>query len=173
MSISSEDPVHSGPGVRLLLMRHAKAAYPDACTDHERPLAGRGRNDSPIVGAWLADVGWIPDLVICSDAARTIETADLVVSGLGRRTPPPVRPEAELYEAGVETVLSVVADTPPGVRTLLVVGHEPIMSASTGAICGKYAHFPTGTVAQIELPDGFASIAPGVGRLVAVHTPKD
>lgn len=156
---------------RLLLMRHAKAAYPDECSDHQRPLAGRGRNDAPEVGKWLAGVGWTPEVVVCSDAARTVETANLVIDGLGSDVN--LRPESDLYEAGIGTVLDVIARTDDSVRTLLIVGHEPTMSATTGAICGKFAHFPTATVAQIDLEGPWDGIQPGSGRLVAVRAPRD
>ncbi len=163
---------HSLDGsVRLLLMRHAKAAYPGDCSDHQRPLAGRGRREAPMMGEWLAESGWVPDLVVCSDAARTIETAELVIEGLGAT--PPLKPVAELYEAGVGEVLDVVARTKPKIRTLLVVGHEPTMSAATATISGKFAHFPTATIAQIELEEGWQTIEPGAGRLIGVRTPKD
>lgn len=175
-SASDDDPVHtntpetSSPR-RLLLMRHAKAAYPDHCSDHQRPLAGRGRKDSPMVGEWLSEVGWVPDLVICSDAARTVETAQLVIDGLGLAVP--LRPDRELYEAGVGEVLMAIAGTTAKVGTLLVVGHEPTMSASAATISGKFAHFPTATIAQIELESPWQDIEPGAGRLVGVRTPKD
>jgi phosphohistidine phosphatase len=150
-------------------MRHSKAAYPDNATDHQRPLASRGRNDAPQVGAWLAKQGWVPDLVVCSDAARTIETATLVLEGLGSSlTPTPV---AELYEAGISAVLDVVAGTDPRVATLLVVGHEPVMSATTRVITGKYAHFPTSAIAKIELDGGWADVGANSGTLLAVRTP--
>lgn len=42
----------------LLLMRHAKSAWPDV-PDHERPL-----------GHWLAAAGYLPDQVMCSTARR-------------------------------------------------------------------------------------------------------
>lgn len=181
MISATDESGHTTPGVggsaadrgplRLMLMRHAKAAYPDDCPDHQRPLAGRGRTDAPTVGARLAECGWVPDLVVCSDAARTVETAELVTAGLGVAIA--VQPQPRLYEAGVTEVFDVVAATPPAVRTLLIVGHEPTMSAATGAISGKFAHFPTGTVAQLELDGTWSAIEPNSGRLVRVLTPKD
>lgn len=169
MNASTGDP-DDGPK-RLLLMRHAKAAYPDHCSDHQRPLAGRGRVDAPEMGERLAADGWVPDLVVCSDAARTVETAELVIEALGAN--PPLQPVASLYEAGVKDVMDVVAGTSDAVSTLLIVGHEPTMSAATGAITNKYARFSTGAVAQIELDGGWDSVALGTGRLIRSINPKD
>ncbi len=168
---SPADEPTAAPPVRLLLMRHAKAAWPQGVLDHDRPLAGRGRTDAPGVGRWLASTGWVPELLVCSDAARTRETAELVVQGLGAS--PALRLEHGLYESGVEQLLEVVARTQPDVRTLLLIGHEPTMSASTGVLTERYVRFPTAAVAQIELDGTWADITAGAGRLVRLRTPKD
>src|SRR5512132_2493363 len=54
---------------KLVLLRHAKSAWPDL-PDHERPLAGRGRRDAPVMGRWLRTAGHVPDQVLCSTARR-------------------------------------------------------------------------------------------------------
>ncbi len=44
---------------RLVLLRHAKSAYPPGVADHERPLNDRGRRDAPEAGRWLdAHITW-------------------------------------------------------------------------------------------------------------------
>ena len=67
---------------RLLLLRHAKSAWPDLA-DSERPLNDRGRRDAPAMGRWLRDKGYVPDLVLCSTAQRTRDTWALVAGELG------------------------------------------------------------------------------------------
>lgn len=143
--------------------------------DHERPLAPRGLRDAPAVGGWLADEGWAPDRVICSDAVRARQTAQLVLTGLsdGGEHVPDAEPLAELYEASVHQVLRLVATTPAQVSTLMVVGHEPTMSATAAALVGRQVDLPTAAVAQVELEGGWASAAAGAGRLVGLRTPKD
>ena len=41
---------------RIVLFRHAKADWPPV-SDHERPLAERGRMDAAVAGRKLADTG--------------------------------------------------------------------------------------------------------------------
>ncbi|WP_431044796.1 SixA phosphatase family protein [Streptomyces sp. P1-3] len=72
----------------LVLLRHAKSAWPDGVDDQERPLAPRGRRDAPAAGRWLRDVGRVPDLAICSPARRTRETWELAARELGPAVPP-------------------------------------------------------------------------------------
>ena len=62
---------------RLILLRHAKSDWPDV-PDRDRPLAKRGRRDAPKIGRWLREHGYLPDIVICSDARRTRQTWDRV-----------------------------------------------------------------------------------------------
>ena len=55
---------------RLILLRHAKSAWPDGAPDVDRPLAKRGREAAPRMGGYLAEEGLIPDLVLVSPARR-------------------------------------------------------------------------------------------------------
>jgi phosphohistidine phosphatase SixA len=63
----------------LYLLRHAKSSWADpTLLDHERPLAPRGRRDAKRIATHLAQLGIEPELVLCSTAARTRETLELV-----------------------------------------------------------------------------------------------
>ncbi|GJM99746.1 hypothetical protein PR202_ga16875 [Eleusine coracana subsp. coracana] len=45
---------------------------------HERPLSKSGRADAISVSDKLQEMGWIPELVLCSDATRTKETLKIL-----------------------------------------------------------------------------------------------
>ncbi|MET7983535.1 histidine phosphatase family protein [Streptomyces sp. NPDC005281] len=112
-----------GPRRRLVVLRHAKSAWPDRVPDHERPLATRGRLDAPAVGRALAEADLLPDLALCSTAVRARETWELAARQWG--TPPPIRLDGRLYGADVPELLEAVGEVPEHVRTLLLVGHNP------------------------------------------------
>ena len=112
------------PSRRLVLLRHAKSAWPDV-PDIERPLGKRGQRDAPRAGRWLRQAGYLLDLVVCSTARRTRETWQLAVAELGAS--PPVRFEPRVYGAGTAELLDLIRETPDEVETLQVVGHEPAM----------------------------------------------
>ena len=38
---------------RLVVLRHAKSAYPPGVVDHDRPLAPRGVVDAKAAGGWI------------------------------------------------------------------------------------------------------------------------
>jgi phosphohistidine phosphatase len=157
---------------RLLLMRHAKAE--PGGDDHGRPLTARGRRDAEAAGRWLAGAGHVPDLVLCSDSTRTCETADLVLAGFGpAASAPRPTPVADLYGAGPQRVLDLVAQTPDEVATLLVVGHEPTTSALVAALTGRHVPFPTSAVAVVEpqVPT-WDALTGGQATLLSVHVPE-
>jgi len=60
--------------LRLILLRHAKSAWPDGVADKERPLAPRGLEAASLMGEYMAREELLPDLVLVSTARRTQET---------------------------------------------------------------------------------------------------
>lgn len=81
---------------RIALFRHAKADWPQV-SDHERPLAERGRMDAAVAGRRLTDSGLGFDLALCSTATRARETWKLAVHELDHR--PKTVYEERVYEA--------------------------------------------------------------------------
>uniref|UniRef100_M8BXQ3 Uncharacterized protein n=1 Tax=Aegilops tauschii TaxID=37682 RepID=M8BXQ3_AEGTA len=55
--------------------------------DHDRPLSKAGRADAISVSDKFHQMGWIPELILCSDATRTKETLQIMqehVQGLSQ-----------------------------------------------------------------------------------------
>lgn len=109
---------------RLVLMRHAKAAWPVDVEDHERPLAKRGHAEAPLAGKWLVENNILPDFILCSSALRTRQTCTWVCQQLGDKAPTP-KLEDGLYAAGPRQILSVINHVPETVTTLMVISHMP------------------------------------------------
>src|ERR1700739_203683 len=104
-------------------MRHAKSSYPPGATDHDRPLAPRGIREAGLAGDWLrANVPAI-DAVLCSTATRARQT--LANTGIDA----PVRYSERLYGPTPGTMVEEISETADTVGTVLVIGHEPTMSA--------------------------------------------
>ncbi|KAK8913990.1 hypothetical protein KSP39_PZI024108 [Platanthera zijinensis] len=60
---------------RLILLRHAESILPDRfLRDHDRPLSKIGKADAMSISRRLQQMGWIPELILSSDANRTKET---------------------------------------------------------------------------------------------------
>ena len=165
---------------QLLLLRHAKSAWPDGVDDHERPLADRGRRDAPRMGAHMAATGLQPDFALVSSARRTQETWALVAPALLR--PCPFRTVPEIYEAEPSAILAAIHDAPNEYERLLVIGHNPgfedlamllVSSGEKDAISRLRTKYPTAGLAVITLDIAhWNEAAPGKGRLEAFITPK-
>jgi phosphohistidine phosphatase len=166
---------------RLLLLRHAKSAWPEGIIDHDRPLAERGRTAAPLLGAYLRDEALTPDLVLVSSARRTQETFRLATEGY---PPPPMRLEPRIYEAHWKELLGVIAETPMAVRSLMLVGHNPGMAnlaleltcveGSNREALGRLSEkYPTAGLAVIEFAVGdWRQVQRDTGRLDRFVTPR-
>jgi phosphohistidine phosphatase len=161
---------------RLILLRHAKAEHHGAVNDEMRALTLAGRRQAFQVGASLAAAGLFPDAVLCSSAVRTRQTYELLASGLGSTAD--VTYSDELYGAGIGSVLEVVAEAPGEARTLLVVGHEPVISGAAWVLAGPGSDeaslarvrigVPTGAYCVLRCPVGWDELTRGAAVLAAV-----
>jgi phosphohistidine phosphatase len=164
----------------LVLLRHAKSAWPDDVPDHERPLASRGRRDAPVAGRWLRATGSRPDQVICSTAQRTRETWQLAAAELG--APPPVSYDDRVYGATAAELLDLARQAGPEVQSLLFVGHDPglhdlaVGLAGPGddaALTRMRDKFPTAAIAVLTFEGSWPELALARARLTAFVTPRD
>ncbi|MEV6308133.1 histidine phosphatase family protein [Streptomyces sp. NPDC051840] len=164
---------------RIVLLRHAKAEWSQD-SDHERPLAERGRKDAPVAGRKLADSGIVFDLALCSTATRTRETWKLAVHEFAQR--PRTVYEERLYEASLGELIALFDETPDEVTNLLVIGHNPGMHAAADALSGGVEGdalarmtrdgFPTASYAVVEFTGSWKSLEHGAGKLVEYWTPN-
>ncbi|MFJ6632178.1 SixA phosphatase family protein [Streptomyces sp. NPDC091376] len=164
---------------RLVVLRHAKSAWPPDVDDRDRPLAERGLRDAPAAGRWLRDADCVPDLVLCSPAVRTRQTWDLVAEQLP--TSPPVRHDPRLYGADAGELLAVVRETPDTVATLLLVGHNPAVQdlvlqltaeALGDALDRTREKFPTSAIAVLTQQRSWPEAAAGGSLLTDVAVPR-
>lgn len=161
----------------LLLLRHAKSDYPQGVADHERPLAPRGEREAALAGDWLRANAPAVDAVLCSTATRTRQT-------LARtRIDAPVDYVDRLYDATPGAVIEEINKTRPDVETLLVIGHEPAMSAVALGLAtpeGSNAtaaeristKFPTSAIAILRTGDPWDRLALSGAALVGFHIPR-
>ena len=165
---------------RLLLLRHAKSAWPHGVTDHDRPLADRGRRDAAAVGQWLAANRVSPDLVLVSAAQRARETWEAVAAELGSTAE--VRVTDEVYDAGAGDLLDVLRDVQEESPRVLVVGHNPgmerlaaLLDDGAGASEDRarlQAKFPTSGLAVLDVPGPWSALDPKTCHLAMFVVPR-
>ena len=161
----------------LVLLRHAKSAYPTGVPDHERPLAERGVREAALAGDWLRANLPAIDAVLCSTATRARETLER--SGIDA----PVRYVDRLYGATAGTVIEQINHVSDDVNTLLVVGHEPTTSEVVIILAGADGtdtvaleriseKYPTSSIAVLRIDGGWEQVEPGSAALVDFHVPR-
>ncbi len=146
--------------------------------DFDRPLAKRGRNDAPKVGAWLYREGLVPDHVVCSPAERARKTAEIVCKTLDYKKKNIVL-DAGIYAGAMPELLGVLERCPADAATVLIVGHNPGLEELVRHLAGEDLEtpadgklLPTATVARLEMPDDWRELAPGSAQLVSITRPR-
>ncbi|MGA8616521.1 MAG: histidine phosphatase family protein [Xanthobacteraceae bacterium] len=163
-----------------MLLRHSKTerAQPGE-RDRDRKLTKRGRSDAPIIGAYMARHGLVPDLALVSPAVRAQETWALLADSFPR-TPKTVI-EERIFNADPQRLLDLLAET-EGARSLLLVGHNPglhdlavqlIASGDVEARERIAEGLPTSGLVVIDLAfDDWSRLHPHSGRLERFISPR-
>lgn len=103
----------------LIILRHAKAAQVPGLADKDRPLTDRGERDAARAGDEIRALGHTPDLILCSPALRTRQTADLAFPGAA------ISHERDIYAAYPEDLLALLRLQDPEAATVVMCGHNP------------------------------------------------
>jgi len=160
----------------LVVMRHAKAEQ-SGPSDFERQLSDRGMVDATEAGQWLAGRGVEPDQALVSAAVRAQQTWEAVNEGGGWDLEGTY--EDALYEAGPESLLDLIKAVDDGIRTLVVVGHNPtVASLATLLDDGEGDEeagnemtfgFPTSAMAVFSYDGDWDDLDEASASLVAYH----
>jgi len=157
----------------ILVLRHGKSSWESGSdSDHDRPLAERGREAAGIVGSLLARTGQVPDRVLSSSAVRALETVELAAEA--GKWSCPIKVVPDFYGASTEAVLARVREEDDDASSLLLAGHEPTWSALVSElVAGGSLRFPTAALARVDLPiDGWRELQSGRGALVWFLIPR-
>tara|TARA_R110002051_G_scaffold137753_7_gene210316 strand:+ start:12089 stop:12601 length:513 start_codon:yes stop_codon:yes gene_type:complete len=158
---------------RLILIRHGKSSWDDPFgDDHARILNARGKAASQAIGQWLVQNEYLPDMVLVSDAARTVETANYILEA--QPNAPQVKFMQRLYHAAPDTILEAVQRQ--SANTIAVIGHNPgIGMAASGLVttAPKHPRFNDYPTCATTVIDFGGPIGPGLGRCINFIVPRD
>jgi phosphohistidine phosphatase len=156
---------------RLILFRHAKAeADSESGDDFDRPLAARGRREAKAMGEQFAGLGYAPDLVLVSPAARTRETWEIAAESLAGGE---VVFERALYNAEAREIRRLAEAAGEGRGTVVVVGHNPGLQelavrllmeghGPAGFLAKAQKHFPPAAAAVFDIDEHGQARADGL-----------
>jgi len=169
---------------RLFLLRHAKAVPAESgIEDFDRTLMLSGMQDAGAMARYLRKSDFRVELILCSAAARTAQTGELVVQELECE----IEYRDALYLAEPSKLLAAVRGAPANVSALMLVGHNPGLEALAALLAREPVRrkerarhealeekFPTCALAILDFDAGrWRDVAPGTGKLVDFVRPKD
>lgn len=120
------------PQARLIyLVRHAEASpVVDPADDFDRPVTPHGIASCNRMHRYMGMADVHPDLVLCSTARRARQTFDAIRPAL--EGDPVVRYLREVYREDAQALARRLRHTDPGVRKVMVVGHNPALRSLAG-----------------------------------------
>jgi phosphohistidine phosphatase len=137
--------------VKIYLIRHAEAVAPEqAASDEGRWLSARGREAARGLARLLREERVAPDAILTSPLVRAVQTAELVADGLDYlgvvEALPALRPGSHPRVAAGELAARGQA--------VIVVGHEPTISALGAFLLGRPSFPPLRTAQACAIEDG-------------------
>ena len=160
-------------------MRHAKSDWdPSVANDFDRPLSKRGRRAAKQIGRWLRQQSMLPDQVVCSTANRAQQTARRVCH-FAEIDPELIVWESQIYEASLETLLTVVSNRPAHEARCLLIGHNPGLDYLVRYLADDSLDawdagnlLPTATVARLLMPADWSALAPACAEVASINRPR-
>ena len=183
-SAAATDKKGGGALKRLFLLRHAKAQPADGSVeDFDRTLMLSGMQDGAAMARYLRRTGYAVETILCSVAARTTQTAELVLHELTAV----ILYRDALYLADPATILAAVRAMPATVSSLMVVGHNPGLEGCAALMAREPVRrkermrhealeekFPTCALAILDFDVGrWRDVVQASGKLVDFVRPKD
>ena len=121
--------------------------------DRERPLTSRGRRAARKMGKRLAGGDERPDLLVSSPARRALKTARILARKL-RYSRRRIVVDPALYSHSAQGLLRMVRALDERHACVMLIGHNPQLTALAHVFCSRIAHMPTCAVARLRFDAG-------------------
>ncbi len=132
----------------LVLIRHTKSSWGNfSLPDFDRPLKKDRIDDAHRMAVKLKQLNLQLDLIICSPALRTKQTAGHFCNVLGYDFNK-INFDSRLYESSAEEYLKVIQQIDSRFGTVIIIGHNPSITDLTSLLLNeRTGEIPTtGTV---------------------------
>lgn len=161
----------------LILTRHAKSSWDDpTLDDFDRSLNRRGRKSAPLIGRWLVERGYVPEVVVTSGARRTAETWEGMALAMPETTV--LDQDRALFHAGASTILEVLRKQ--AAARIMLIGHNPGFADFANRVVvqppghDRFNDYPTAATAVIEFEGAsWAQVGWRSGRILGFVVPRD
>jgi phosphohistidine phosphatase len=163
----------------LVLLRHARASTSE-WSDAARHLSPDGRLQAEVTGRRLGRDGMVPDVVVCSSAARTRETWSAIAAVM--EASPQVIYSEELYRGYVPELVESLHGIGARAKRVMVVGHNPTVSAAAAYLAAPgsdpeaslrvHRGLATSSYAVLRPLLAWSEMGPGTAVLATVVKPR-
>ena len=133
---------------RLFLLRHGEAGFSEG-SDLKRHLTKKGKENLIRMGERLNPRLKTIDLMYCSEAIRTLETAEIMAKYISIRASVFTK---EIYHGDLGNIITILEKTSNAIESCLLVGHNPTISLLLSHISDEnYLGLQPGMMAIIDL----------------------
>jgi phosphohistidine phosphatase len=158
-------------------MRHAKAEKAFLKSDFEREIEASGIEDCNIVGDYLTKINNIPEIILCSTASRTRQTAEHLTKKLQKKIA--VEFIDSLYLSEPKTILEELSLLSADITSAMVIAHNPGILQTYLELCAEHNDkddidemMPTCGVVIFELDiDTWDQVTPGKCKFISFFKP--
>ena len=131
---------------RVAFIRHAHSSFSSVnSNDHDRELSKEGAEECKIVGKWMKENSYYPDLYISSSAIRAKQTCQNIQSHLN--SDENIFIDSQIYHQGIKGVLDNIIKAKESCKFIVIFGHNPSFEDIYNMINNSiYKQFPTCSV---------------------------
>ncbi|QDF29716.1 SixA phosphatase family protein [Halarcobacter anaerophilus] len=133
----------------LYILRHAqKEIQNDYEYDYDISLSKKGFEDAKKIGKLLKQKEVLPDLIVSSPAIRARQTAQIVAQEIGYDKN--IMFNEVIYQAFLNELIESITYTYDSVNSLLIVGHNPALTALALTFGNLKEELQMGNAVKIE-----------------------
>ena len=152
---------------KLYIVRHAqKEDVQIGRDDYDRELSPEGEKEAKNIAQNFASKNLPVDLIVASPAIRTKRTAEIFAEALKYKKT--IMLNEVLYMAFVNELLETISYTFDTVDSMLLVGHNPSLTAFAITLVGFKEKFEMGAIMEINFDcDSWIDISKENARLIS------
>ena len=137
---------------KLLFLRHGKSSWSDPyLSDHDRPLASRGKKNAPQMAKLIKEICPDLEMILCSSSTRTQETLELIKKEISYSNETLIL--NELYLASEMQIWKLINENSEKFSSIMVISHNPGLDELVNSVKREendYIFFPTCALAYLK-----------------------
>ncbi|GGD42507.1 phosphoglycerate mutase [Malaciobacter pacificus] len=157
---------------KLYIVRHTQKEDINSNTDdYDRELSKEGIESANAIAQLIANKNEKIDLIVASPAIRTRTTAEIIAKEINYRKA--VMYNEVLYMAFVNELLETITYTFDTVNTMVLVGHNPSLTALAVTLVGFKEKFEMGAIMEIVFDcDTWIEVSKENAKLISYEIAK-